>query len=279
MHLTPLIILVILQVACTAHAVDKPSYAVATEATPVLNRADFQSALTTRDECGQLRAVEFVALPGTVFTITGEEKTGSHAALRVTTEDYPYPTTKGYYVDSRSVQLADGKPAQRLRRLPTEEAIIAGMKTRLGKGYVWGGNVAEGVTDRWGDGRRTLLAGLDCSGLLYEATAGYTPRNTSSLATYGRGVPIAGKGAAAIAAGLRPLDLIVWPGHVLIVIDGGNVIESRLVCGNPAEGVRIRPATMALAEIMKSRRPTDRISGTGKEFVVRRWHESRLVDR
>jgi len=272
MLFAPLIILFILQVACTAHAGDTPSYAVATEATPVLNRADIRTALTVRDECGQIRAVEFVALPGTVFTVTGEQRTDGHTVFRVTSEDYPYPTTKGYYVDSRSVLPADEKPGERLRRLPAKDAIIAGMKTRLGSGYVWGGNVAEGVIDRWGDGSRTLLAGLDCSGLLYEATGGNTPRNTSALATYGRGVPIAGKSAAAIAAGLYPLDLIVWPGHVLIVIDGGSVIESRLVCGKPAEGVRIRPLASALAEIMRTRRPADGISGKGKEFVVRRWY-------
>ena len=156
---------------------------------------------------------------------------------------------------------------------------MSAVNSGVGTGYVWGGNVAEGVVDRWGDGSRTLLAGLDCSGLLYEATGGFTPRNTSSLVNYGKAVPIAGKSAAAIAAGLQPLDLIVWPGHVLIVIDGGKLIESRLVCGNPAEGVRIRPLGRALEEIMKSRRPVESISGKGKEFVVRRWYESRPVDR
>jgi len=273
MPFAPFIILFILQVACTAHAVDRPLYAVATEATPVLSSADIRAALSARDECGQVRSLEFVALPGTVFTVTGKQRTGDHTVLRVTTDDYPYPTTKGYYVDSRSVRLTDEKPGERVRRLPAGETIIARMKTRLGKGYVWGGNVAEGVSDRWGDGSRTLLAGLDCSGLLYEATGGYTPRNTSSLATYGRGVAVAGKSAAAIAAGLLPLDLIVWPGHVLIVIDRGNVIESRLVCGKPAEGVRVRPLSQVLAEVMRTRRPVDGISGTGKEFVVRRWYE------
>jgi cell wall-associated NlpC family hydrolase len=216
--------------------------------------------------------VEFVALPGTVFTVNSEVHQGDRTVYRVSSDDYPYPTTKGYYLDSRTVRPEAAKPAERSRSLPEKGAIIAAMKKRLGSGYVWGGNSAEGVRDRWGSGRDPVLVGLDCSGLLYEATGGYTPRNTSALVRYGRGVAIAGKGASGLARELRPLDLIVWPGHVLIVIDGGNVIESRLVCGNPREGVRIRPLQAALTEIMGKRRPADSIVEGSKEFVVRRWY-------
>jgi cell wall-associated NlpC family hydrolase len=191
---------------------------------------------------------------------------------RVTTDDYPYPTTRGYFVDSRSLRLERGKPAPRQPTLPSRDTVIARMKHRVGTGYVWGGNVAEGVSVHRGDPPGTVLAGLDCSGLLYEATGGYTPRNTSSLVRYGRGVAIAGKGAPGLARELQPLDLITWPGHVLIVIDGGTVIESRLVCGNPREGVRIRPLQAALTEIMGKRRPVNDIKDGTREFVVRRWY-------
>lgn len=274
-----ILLLFILQVARASHGAEKTLYAVATEAAPVLNRPDFRAVFGGRDgnspetdDCGQIRALEFVALPGTVFAITGEERIGDLTLYRVTTGDYPYPSVRGYFVDSRQVRPLAEKPAERVRGLPPREKILALMKKRLGSGYVWGGNVAEGVENRWGAGDRRLLAGLDCSGLLYEATGGYTPRNTGALVHFGRGVPIAGSGATAIAAGLRPLDLIVWPGHVLIVIDNGNVIESRLVCGNPSEGVRIRPLRAALAEIVKTRRPGDEINGGAREFVVRRWY-------
>lgn len=247
-------------------------YAVAVEATPVLNRADFPAALSTRDSCGQIRAVEFVALPGTVFTLDGEQKNGDLTVYRVTSGDYPYPTKTGYYVDSRYLRLATDKPAERAPTLPPRDTIIFRMKQRLGSGYVWGGNVAGGVTNGWGESTTPLLAGVDCSGLLYEATGGYTPRNTSALVQYGRGVQIGGKDAASLTRELRPLDLIVWPGHVLIVIDEGDVIESRLVCGTPSAGVRIRPLRQALTEIMKTRRPVDSIAQRGTEFVVRRWY-------
>jgi cell wall-associated NlpC family hydrolase len=116
------------------------------------------------------------------------------------------------------------------------------------------------------------LSGVDCSGLLYEATAGSTPRNTSSLVGFGRPVAVAGRSAAELAALLQPLDLIVWPGHVMIVIGGGRVIESRLDCQNPHAGVRIRPLKTALTGIMQKRKPVDAIGNGAKEFVVRRWY-------
>ena len=101
---------------------------------------------------------------------------------------------------------------------------------------------------------------------------GYTPRNTSSLLGFGRPVTAAGKSARELAARLLPLDLIVWPGHVMIVLDRGRVIESRLVCQRPAEGVRIRLAGEALTEIMKKRKPVNGIAKGAKEFAVRRWY-------
>lgn len=273
-------------------ALAAPLFAVAVTPTPVLNRPDFRTVFggkdgrtLLKDDCGQIRAVEFVALPGTVFTIHGEAKSIHGTVYRVTTADYPYPLTGGYFVDSRSVRLEREKPPERSRNLPSKEAIVAAMKKRVGTGYIWGGNLADGVPQltewyppagaaemTWRELKQWSLAGVDCSGLLYEATGGYTPRNTSSLVRYGQGVSIAGKTAAAIAAALEPLDLIVWTGHVLIVIDGGNAIESRLICGKPEEGVRIRPLKTALADIMRTRRPVDIGSNASGEFVIRRWH-------
>lgn len=269
----------------TLHAGQR--FAVAVTETPVLNRPDFatvfggadgQTLLT--DPCGQLRAVEFVALPGTVFTVEQQLSDRGRPVYRVTTADYPYPATSGYYIAARSVRLTAERPPERSRRLPPREAILAALEQRVGSRYVWGGNVATGVADldAWypptGPVDRSLwrLAGLDCSGLLYEATNGVTPRNTSALVTHGKAVKIAGKNAADIAAQLQPLDLVVWPGHVLIVLDRGRIIESRLVCANPTEGVRIRPLQAALAEIMKKRAPVDVIARKSEEFVVRRWY-------
>lgn len=289
--LKPLILFILHLANSTAMAAEA-RYAVAVTAAPVLNTADFgavfggtDGSTLQKDACGQLRTVEFVALPGTVFTVTGEVKRGERTIYRVTSAEYPYRSKSGYYVESRSVRVEREKPTERIRSAPPKEEIIAALRKRVGTGYVWGGNLAGGVTQltSWYPvtGKATLqrsdldlwkLAGLDCSGLLFEATGGFTPRNTSALVDYGRSVPVAGKGAAEIAAVLEPLDLIVWPGHVLIVLGNGSVIESRLVCGRPEEGVRIRPLQTALIDIMRTRHPADNIVNGAKEFVIRRWY-------
>ena len=87
---------------------------------------------------------------------------------------------------------------------------------------------------------------------------------------------VAGKGASELATLLEPLDLIVWNGHVIIVLDRDTVIESRLECGKPGHsGVVTTPLRQRLAEIMRSRRPLDvwpKGSRQRDGFVVRRWY-------
>jgi cell wall-associated NlpC family hydrolase len=121
-----------------------------------------------------------------------------------------------------------------------------------------------------------ILAGLDCSGLLYSATGGWTPRNTSQLITFGDSVAVAGKHSAEIAALLKPLDLIVWNGHVIIVIDRQTAIESRLECGKAGNGgVQVSSLSQRIAEIMRTRHPVNSWPNGKKQrdiFVVRRWY-------
>jgi cell wall-associated NlpC family hydrolase len=270
-------------------------YAIALSPTPVLSTPDFAAVFGGRDRktlhtdsCGLVREMEFIALPGTVFHIEDALERDGHRIFRVTTTDYPYPTATGYFIDSRFVTTTATEPPSRHRSLPTEEAIIARLLSAEGRRYIWGGNVRGGVPElirfyppttgakldpatreRW------ELKGLDCSGLLYEATDGFTPRNTSALVTYGRGLPISGLTAAEIIQRVKPLDLITWSGHVLIILDRQLVIESRLDCKGRGGGVRVRPLAEALDEIMKTRTPlNDYAAGEkGKRgFVIRRWY-------
>lgn len=274
----------------TSFAFD-PIFAVARTNTPVLNTPDFNTVFggidgrnLKKDACGQLRSLEFIAMPETLFRIEDELNKDGRKIYRVTTDDYPYPSKNGFFVESDFVRLYKDKPRERPRNLPSEDVILARLKSADNSRYVWGGNVAKGVQEmleRYPAGRnlppvdRDILTmhGVDCSGLLYEATGGFTPRNTSSLVNYGSAVKISGKSLRQISADLKPLDLIVWPGHVMIVIDGGKVIESRLVCSKPENGVRIRGINEALTEIMKKRKPADLISSSSGEFVVRRWYQ------
>lgn len=265
----------------------EPKFAVAKLPTPVLYSGDFEQVFGGEngtslkfDDYGEIDEVEFIALPGTVFTIEGVIDEGSSTIYMVKTEDYPYSTEKGYFVDSRFVVLTDVKPEPRLKVLPPKSLILGFLRKLEGVAYTWGGNYCRGIPEllhfyppvgeiephlqqQW------MLSGVDCSGLLYEATNGFSPRNTSSLVSFGSPVPVAGLTAPEIAAKLLPLDIIVWRGHMLIALGDGELIES-----NYAKGyVVIIPAVERLKRIMEDRTPVDdyETEVEGGKFVVRRW--------
>lgn len=272
-------------------------YASAELPTPVFNNPDFPFIFGGGDgrtlhlgKCQQLWQLEFIALPQSVFKVEERIKKGNRVIFRVTTDEYP--TAKKLFIDSRFVKTLERKPSERARQLPPRQEIIERLISAKGSAYVWGGNVKSGIPEmlsiyppsseigqvlkeKW------MLKGVDCSGLLYEATGGYTPRNTDVLMDYGNPVLIAGLKAKEILLKAEPLDLIVWKGHVIIVLDRKRIIESRLDYDKKTPGcqggVRVRPLMEALTEIMESREPVNNYkdeAGTGKEkFVIRRWYE------
>ncbi|TAL23764.1 MAG: peptidoglycan endopeptidase [Nitrospirae bacterium] len=262
-------------------------YAVAVMPTPVLNTPDFSSVFGGKDgrtlklnRKNMIEEVEFVALSGTSFTIEAEINKDGYEILKVKTEDYPYPTQKGYYIDSRFVEKKLQKPPERLRKLPDKNTIINKLISAKGAIYVWGGNhvkgipellvfykpvgkLSEEILERW------MLKGVDCSGLLYEASDGYTPRNVESLFDFGSAVDIKDMKPDEIAKKLKPLDLIVYKRHVVIVLDSRQAIQSTI-----AEGVQLISLTGILRTISETMTPvTDpRKEGIADKFVVRRWH-------
>ncbi len=284
------VLIILCGYACLLPA-EAAQYAVARTSTPVLNSPEFKAVFggangrsLKTDRCGQVRELEYIALPGTLFTILKKERSGTADIYQVETDEYTAPPDVRLYVDGRFLTLEHTAPAPRRSALPPRERIVSALKASVGSPYVWGGNVLNGVPElaAWfyngiGDDDKggLILAGLDCSGLLYHATGGWTPRNTSQLITFGQGVAIAGKQSAEIAAMLQPLDLIVWNGHVIIVLDPQTAIESRLECGKPGKGgVVMTQLSHRIAEIMRTRRPADAWPGGKKRqgvFVVRRW--------
>lgn len=267
-------------------------YAVAISSAPVLNTPNFKDVFggtsekaLKADRCGQVRELEYIALPGSVFTILNKIYSGPAEVYQVVTEEYVAPPNVRLYVDSRFMELVQVVPAPRIRHLPLRQEIVAALRDSVGSSYVWGGNIPGGVPEleAWffkdameEDKKRLTLSGLDCSGLLYHATGGWTPRNTSQLIAFGQGVEIAGKQSAEIVTMLQPLDLIVWHGHVIIVLDQDTAIESRLVCGKPGNGgVVMTRLSERISGVMRKRRPTNFWPGSNKRqdvFVVRRWH-------
>lgn len=269
---------------------------MATGPVPVLNTPDIRAVFGGNDgstlavdRCGQIRALEFIALPGTPFRIEDVISTFHFPVYRVTSDDYPYPSTTGYYIDSRMVRTTDSSPAPRTRSLPDPETIISRLVSAVGTPYQWGSNLRQGIpemlalyppTDHQAlekDLQETwTLQGLDCSGLLYEATLGWTPRNTSELVGYGSPVAIAGLDAEGIVQIAQPLDLIVWKGHVMIILDRERLIESRLDCLGTAGGVAVRNLREALRQLLAVRVPLNEYAGHDQAapqgFVIRRWH-------
>ncbi len=103
---------------------------------------------------------------------------------------------------------------------------------------------------------------------MYEATNGYTERNTSKLIYEGEPVLIEGLSAEEIANILKPLDMIVWKGHVIYVYDEITAIQSALSKG----GVVKTDLIETLKHLMETRRPVNNYdAATGERFVVRRW--------
>jgi len=259
-------------------------YAVAKEPTPVLNSPDFQSvfggadSMTVKtDEQGLIREMEFIALPGTVFNLLGEYEYVTYKIFKVECREYEYNTD--LFIDSRFVELKKKKPKERFIAVPTKEEIYKFLDNSVGSKYCWGGNFNSGITklielykpklsisdelkSEW------TLEGCDCSGLMYEATNGFTPRNTSKLIDYGETVEVEGLTAEEIAAKLKPLDMIVWLGHVIYVYDEKTSIQSGLSKG----GVVKMDLVETLKEVMETRIPVNDYSAGKKErFVVRRW--------
>lgn len=248
--------------------------AVARAALPVYNSVEAAaSGLPSEpDHCGQVRELEFIALPGTPFRVVREIVSGQQLALEVTSEAYRPPDGVRLFIPGAPVTRVSAPATRPAISLPDQIELLRMLRSAQGLPYVWGGNLRSGVSTATVDG---LFAGLDCSGLLYEATKGYTPRNTADLVYFGQTVPIAGLNKQQVISRLRPLDLIVWKGHVLIVLDHDEVIESILQCGQPGNGGVIRtPLGQRLEEIMARRSGVDHwptSDDKSRLFVVRRW--------
>lgn len=222
--------------------------------TPILNTPNFKEVYGERlpfDEQKLVREVEMIALPGMVFVVLQEVKEG---ILQVKTDDYP--SSQCLYLDRRAGDRAIDNRKMK-RELPSIDVILSRMVSKVGVPYVWGGNYSPGIPEWavWYPPKKVLTSyeehhwlfkGVDCSGLLYEATDGVTPRNTSWLMKFGVEV---------VLEDVKPLDLILYPGHVIIALNKSEVIESSHEKG----GVLISPLKKRIEEITKP-------------MMVRRFH-------
>jgi len=273
-------------------------WVVAEYPTPLTNSPDFRGIFggkdgnTVRlDKSGLIREMETILFPGSALEVHGIYSFPECQIFRVTTSEYPFPSKNGYFVDSRFVKKVDGKPPPRKKFLPSPALFSCRLKSAVGAVYIWGGNWRFGIPKMlewfppkcrkigW-EFKLWTLRGTDCSGLIYQASKGFTPRNASALVSFGKPIPISGLDADAIANRLEPFDLIVWHSHVVIVLDREHVIQSRpdhdVVTDRNPGGVRIDPLRKYLRELLKERTPvdfySDKAPGKGNKFVVRRWY-------
>ena len=211
---------------------------IADKPAPLLNVPDFNEIFGAKelalDPQGLLRAIEMVALAGTKFEV---KRAIDPYILEVETRDYPHGCA---FIDVRFTRDVGANAPDRRKNIPPKDVILERLYNSVGLPYIWGGNWGKGIPEiphlYGGDPSPIrLLQGVDCSGLLYEATDGATPRNTSKLMHFGERVDS--------LLDVKPLDIIVWPGHMIIALDETTSIESAL-----GRGVFIAPLKSRLPE-------------------------------
>ncbi len=237
--------------------------------TPVLNTPDFLFAFGGKtgteiplNERDLPFCFEFVALPGTLFQVL------RYIDIHVAEVLCPSYSNSPLYIDTRFTK--PGTTAL-IPQMPSRELILHRMELRIGAPYVWGGNWGSGIPELMNyyppKGHLDLktqqlwtLQGVDCSGLLYEATRGATPRNTNQLIYFGKSI---------INSQLQPLDMIVYPGHALFILDSDTVIESRYPRGVICSDLKTR-----MGELLQTRSQVFEWKpdlDPTKHFVIRRF--------
>jgi hypothetical protein len=203
-------------------------FAVTKEYTPLFNteRIDeiFKSKLPF-DHRFLLPQLETVLFPNAVLEVIRE----CPQSFQVKTREYP--ASFPLFADKRSVRLTKDRIEERHRKCPKKEQFLERLLSFPKCPYIWGGTNPHGIP-QWIDyypPKRALSSfefaywifrGVDCSGLLYHVTDGFTPRNTKELYTFGSEVNEP-----------KPFDLVLYPGHVLIVLPNEKVIECRHLNG------------------------------------------------
>jgi len=264
-------------------------FAVSILPAPLLNTPDFRAVFggihggaLKKDGVGLVRELEMIALPGSTFVI--HQDMGDNI-LRVSTQAYPVSEYDKLYADSRFLKLTDKKPAPPVLNIPPLADVADRLYEANGSRYIWGGNWKAGLPQMLeyyppsssdADIEYWTLKGVDCSGLLYEAMDGSCPRNTSMLIDYGSVVDIEGLSTKQIIAKAKPLDYVVWPGHIVIFIEPDKIIQSR---HNPLnqhsrhpDGVYIEDAQTVLEELCGGKKPVNTYPDKtiGGMFVMRR---------
>ncbi|MEN9343671.1 MAG: hypothetical protein RLZZ453_458 [Chlamydiota bacterium] len=176
------------------------------------------------DAQGLWRSLETILLPGNTYTVV---ERGDSATITTAS----YPSSNPLYTDPRFIDRSELFKGDVDALTPSLEHFLQRIEECVKNKvpYLWGGNLPQG-DERMGrllynnytslskeQQRACSLTGVDCSGLIYWASNGVTPRNSSGLIL--AGIPVTTLDC------LKPGMLIGWKGHVLIVTKKG-IVES-----------------------------------------------------
>jgi hypothetical protein len=201
------------------------------------------------DQQHLIRSLETILYPGTPIKIIKDVYVQKIHFLQIESKDYP--SKNKLYIQAHNAKM--GKAT--LRAMPALNKIQLNLRGLKDIPYFWGGTLPYGLEKKRGfavngksytpfEKKCLNFEGLDCSGLLYYVTNGYTPRNTGDLMTFGKP-----------CRDLKPLDLILWPGHVVLILDDKHTIESREI-----DGLITEPLEKRLDEIRAKRKWVEKIN-------------------
>lgn len=175
------------------------------------------------DQQNLIRELAVVLPQDTVLSIISEHKIGGFTYYQVRNREFDAGAGAkyGYFIDARFVEKKENKPEELLIPLPEKSTILKNLLQTKGSSYVWGGSWYQGLTQMESffpsasklsldHQKQKNMQGVDCSGLLWQATKGNSPRNTRQLLSFGESVEIEGKTLDQIIKIVKPLDIIVW---------------------------------------------------------------------
>ena len=243
------------------------------------------------DSANTIDQLSIVLPVWTPVTLIDKVEKWDFTYYEVRTRDFDvwYWNKDAYYLDSRFVEKADTKPDEVIHKLPDMSSIFKTLLAAVDSQYIWWGSyyqwipeinelypTPEDVELSTGEQQYKILQWTDCSWLLWQATNGYTPRTTRTLLTFWNSVPISWNSVSQIIKKVKPLDLIVWAGHVIIILSDEYAIES-IWKENFQWGVEIISLEERLEDIFTRRQPVDDWNKSNlsekKKFVIRRWYK------
>lgn len=194
-----------------------------------------------------------------------------------------------YYLDSRFIKIDESKSAEHVHNVPDMSTIFKTLLAAVDSQYIWWGSYYQWIPEinelyptpddvklsTW-EQQYKILQWTDCSWLLWQATNWYTPRTTRSLLTFWDSVPISWFTVDQIVWIVKPLDLIVWAGHVVIILSDEYAIES-IWKDDFKWWVEIVKLDERLKDIFTRRQPVNDWNKSKlpdkEKFVVRRWYK------